>query len=128
MRVVSHEDHVFMFLGHEARRRLLVLLHDFGEMCVCDIVSALALPQAVVSRHLARGRDLRFVIARRAGPWVYYSLAPELPSWFMTMLLLLRETGEGGLFAADAQRLASVPRVAVSCALPRQTRRGPRKA
>ena len=46
------------------------------EICVCDLVSILGVPQPTASRHLAYLRKAGLVQARRDGQWAYYRLAP----------------------------------------------------
>lgn len=57
------------------RLRLLNLLADDREVCVCHLHEALALPQPTVSRHLASLRATGLVIGRKEGLWVHYRLA-----------------------------------------------------
>ena len=57
------------------RLRLLALMQD-GEVCVCDLVGALELPQPTVSRHLGVLRRTGLVRSRKEGLWMWYSLAP----------------------------------------------------
>lgn len=45
-----------------------------GELCVCDLMAVLALPQSTVSRHLAYLRDSGLVNDRRKGVWMYYDI------------------------------------------------------
>jgi ArsR family transcriptional regulator, arsenate/arsenite/antimonite-responsive transcriptional repressor len=56
------------------RLRILALL-DGGELCVCDLVEVLAIPQSTVSRHLAVLKNAGWVCERRQGVWMYYRLA-----------------------------------------------------
>lgn len=67
----------FKILSDPNRLRIVALLLEAGEMCVCDIERVLALPQARVSRHLTLLRSARVVSARRSGQWMYYSLTPD---------------------------------------------------
>ncbi len=60
-------------LTHRTRLRLVRLLVR-DELCVCELVDALRLPQYKVSRHLARLRSAGLVEARRNGRWMYYSI------------------------------------------------------
>ncbi len=55
----------------------IALLYELGESPkhVNQLVEALELPQATVSRHLKILRDRTLVITRRDGPYVYYRLA-----------------------------------------------------
>ena len=68
-------DRMFRAFSDRTRLRILHLLRD-GELCVCDLVSTIAVPQPKISRHLAYLRRAGFVLARREGLWQYYRLAP----------------------------------------------------
>jgi DNA-binding transcriptional ArsR family regulator len=67
---------LFQVLADPTRVRILELLLD-GERNVSELVEALGLPQGRVSSHLACLRWCGFVGTRRAGKYVYYSLADE---------------------------------------------------
>ncbi|MGQ9681433.1 MAG: ArsR/SmtB family transcription factor [Anaerolineae bacterium] len=62
-------------LADRNRLRILSLLRD-GELCVCNLMAALDISQALVSHHLSVLRAAGLVRERRAGRWVYYSLEP----------------------------------------------------
>lgn len=63
-------------LTDETRLRILALLGQ-GELCVCDLVAVLQLPQSTVSRHLALLKNAGWVTDRRQGIWMYYCLADK---------------------------------------------------
>lgn len=65
----------FKILADETRLRILALLLNGGELCVCDLVTTLQLPQSTVSRHLAVLKKAGFVSDRPAGIWTYYTIA-----------------------------------------------------
>lgn len=65
---------IFKALGDETRIRMLGLLRH-GELCVCDIMAVLQLPQSTASRHLAYLRNSNWVTATRRGKWMYYALS-----------------------------------------------------
>ena len=67
-------DRIFRAFADETRLRILHLLMK-GELCVCDIMSAMRTPQSKISRHLAYLRNAGLVVDRREGQWKYYSLA-----------------------------------------------------
>ena len=64
-------------LSDETRLRILALLGQ-GELCVCDLMAVLQLPQSTVSRHLAVLKNAGWVTDRRQGLWMYYRLADEV--------------------------------------------------
>lgn len=67
----------FKALSDETRLRILALL-TAGELCVCDLVAVLQLPQSTVSRHLAYLRNTGLISDRREGVWMYYRLTDQL--------------------------------------------------
>lgn len=69
-------DLVFRAFSDRTRLRILSMLRGRDEICVCDIVETLRLPQPKISRHLAYLRKAGLVTARKEGLWMYYSLAP----------------------------------------------------
>lgn len=64
----------FKALGDENRLRMVALLCN-GELCVCDIMAVLDLPQSTASRHLAYLKNSALVNSRRRGKWIYYQLS-----------------------------------------------------
>ena len=67
-------DRMLRAFSDPTRLRILNLLLP-GELCVCDHVSMLRIPQPTVSRHSAYLRQSDLVEARRDGLWMYYKLA-----------------------------------------------------
>ncbi len=65
---------IFKALGDETRLRIMALLIDGEELCVCDIMAALNLPQSTVSRHLSNLRNVGLVEDRRQGVWMNYRI------------------------------------------------------
>jgi len=68
---------VFKALSDETRLRIMGLLIAGEELCVCDIIAALDLPQSTVSRHLAYLRNSGLLEDRRQGVWMYYRLSQD---------------------------------------------------
>jgi ArsR family transcriptional regulator len=66
---------LFKAFAEPVRLRLLALLSEGREVCVCHLHEALELPQPTVSRHLAYLRKSGWVVSRKEGLWVYYRLA-----------------------------------------------------
>lgn len=68
-------DLMFRAFSDRTRLRILHMLRG-GELCVCDIVDVLQVPQPKVSRHLAYLRRAGLVTVRKEGLWAHYTLAP----------------------------------------------------
>ena len=74
---VQEYAQLFKALGDETRIRMLGLLKH-GELCVCDLMEVLDLPQSTASRHLSYLKNSQWVVGRRCGKWMYYQLHPDL--------------------------------------------------
>lgn len=74
LRVTSEH---YALLAGETRLKILVLLDESGELCVCDLATILEMTPAAVSQHLSRLRSGRLVRSRRDGMTVYYQLADD---------------------------------------------------
>jgi DNA-binding transcriptional ArsR family regulator len=64
---------VFKVLGDPSRCRLVYALLAAGEICVCDLASALGMSESNVSHHLRVLRAHGLVRPRRQGKMVYYA-------------------------------------------------------
>ncbi len=81
---------VFKALSDETRLRILGLLME-GELCVCDLVAILNLPQSTVSRHLAYLKNSGLVSDRRQGIWMHYCLSDDESNLQKDLQKLLRK-------------------------------------
>ncbi len=77
---------LFRLLADETRLRASLLIHQQGELCVCELTAALRISQPKISRHLAQLRNAGVLHDTRRGQWVYYSLQPNLPPWVTAVL------------------------------------------
>jgi ArsR family transcriptional regulator len=71
---VADLDELFKGFADPTRIRILSALAA-GELCVCDLVDLLGLPQPLVSRHLAYLRRTGLVAVKRGLKFAHYRLA-----------------------------------------------------
>jgi ArsR family transcriptional regulator len=66
-------------LADPVRLRLmsLVLSHEGGEACVCDLLPAFDLSQPTISHHLKVLHETGLLGREKRGVWVYYQARPE---------------------------------------------------
>lgn len=65
-------------LGHPIRLQILDLLSArAGEVCVCDLDTALPVKQPTISHHLKILREAGLVEVARDGLWAYYTVRRE---------------------------------------------------
>jgi len=72
---LSDKARLFKALGDEVRLKLLHLVKD-QEVCVCDLVDVLGMPQGTLSHHLSVLSQAGLVTARKQGRWNYYQATP----------------------------------------------------
>ena len=102
-------DLVFKGFADPTRIRILSLLVA-GELCVCDIVDILQLPQPTVSRHLAYLRRMGLVEATRQWKFAHYRLADPEHRVHRSLLNCAR-TCFRGITSLDAERVQAEARV-----------------
>ncbi|KAA3631468.1 MAG: ArsR family transcriptional regulator [Proteobacteria bacterium] len=101
---------LFSCMADATRLRILALLGQEGELCVCEIVHALSDIQPKISRHLAILRKEGVVIDDRDGTRVFYQLSPQLPDWIQQMILrVAEEAATEPPYRDDLARLESMP-------------------
>jgi len=83
---------LFKALSEPVRLRILALLLEKGELCVCDLVDTLNLSQSVTSRHLAYLRNNDIVTARREGVWMYYQLTDYAQSELKPLFSFIQQS------------------------------------
>lgn len=105
---ISEYSAFFKVLSEPVRVRILYLILERGELCVCDIVLALDLSQSVVSRHLAYMRNSGLVSARREGVWMYYQLTGNTGFTGQILGLLQADARHQQEMIRDLERLSSV--------------------
>ena len=96
-------------LADETRLRCLALLFDQPELCVCELIHALQLPQSKISRHLAIIKLNRLITQRREGQWVLYSMHPALSDFQRKIIeLSIQELKSTSPFKEDRERLLTM--------------------
>ncbi|MBF0189051.1 MAG: metalloregulator ArsR/SmtB family transcription factor [Magnetococcales bacterium] len=102
-------ENLFKLLSDVTRLRALILIMREQELCVCELVYALEVPQPSISRNLARLRQEGIVDSRRRGTWVHYRLHHALPQWAVSVLETVRDgVQETPLYQQDWQRLQTM--------------------
>jgi ArsR family transcriptional regulator len=103
---LAASSRLFRVFADPVRLRLLNLLAEDREVCVCHLHVALALPQPTVSRHLAYLRRAGLVVGRKDGLWVHYRRAKPGSLLHRELLgCLTRALAEEAVLVEDRKRL-----------------------
>ncbi len=73
----SRLSQVLSLAGNEVRIKILYLLEEENELCVCDLAEILEMTIPAVSQHLRKLKDGNILQTRRSGQTIYYSLKEE---------------------------------------------------
>ena len=83
---MDRDAELFQSLADPTRLRLLNLLTQTDEICVCEFVDALEVPQYNISRHLHVLAEAGWLADRRLGKWVYYRISDKLKPYQRSVL------------------------------------------
>ena len=106
---VADVDALLKAFADPTRLRILNVLAA-GELCVCDVVEILALPQPTVSRHLGVLRREGLVEAAREWKYAHYRLAAPASAVHRSLVGCVRACF-AGIASLDAERAAAESRV-----------------
>ena len=72
---LADSANLFSAIGSETRLKVLFLLSEAGELCVCDLSDILGQSVSRMSHQLKKLKDIGFVKTRKESPAIYYSIS-----------------------------------------------------
>jgi DNA-binding transcriptional ArsR family regulator len=63
--------------GNNVRLKILFLLHEQKELCVCDLSDILGMTVSAISQHLRKMKDRNLITTERQAQTIFYSLTSE---------------------------------------------------
>lgn len=100
----NKEIQIFKALSEPIRVRIMALLSR-GELCVCDLMEVLRLPQSTTSRHLAKLRTIALITDRRVGNWKYYRINEQVDFPHAELNSILNRLIESEPYQTDLENL-----------------------
>ncbi|QGY41780.1 metalloregulator ArsR/SmtB family transcription factor [Pseudodesulfovibrio cashew] len=93
-------------LTEPIRLRILNLLRN-RELCVCDLMEVLEIPQSTISRHLSYLRKAGWIESRKGGKWTYHRRS-EKPTPLLVSVFAALDTAfaQKPIAQEDNERLA----------------------
>ncbi len=99
----------YKVLSDETRLRCIALIFEHDEICVCELIHALALPQSKISRHLSIIKLNGLISQRRNGQWVLYSVNHELSNFKKNIIITtIKELKSNSPYKNDRDRLKNM--------------------
>ena len=65
---------ILSVITDKTRMKILFLLMENGEMCICEISPLLGITRSAVSQHLSTLKKVSLLSVRKDGKFVYYSI------------------------------------------------------
>lgn len=88
-------------LSDDIRLKTIMLTNYYGELCVCELMAAMAEDsQPKVSRNLSVLKKAKVITDRKHGQWVFYRINPALPLWAKTVIA---QTTENNIFLINGE-------------------------
>lgn len=82
---------VFDTIGNETRIKILFLLSEAGELCVCDLSDIIGHTVSAISHQLKKLKENGFVTMRKEPPTIYYSISDN--SYLNVLINLVKMGG-----------------------------------
>jgi len=102
---MKNKINVLRALADETRLRVINLFIKSGQnLCVCELMDALKVPQYAVSKALSIIRNANLLVAEKEGTWVYYELNKSTVE-NKNLFAFLKNYLSNGIFLEDELRL-----------------------
>jgi len=82
---------VYQLLGNDIRLKILILLREENQLCVCDLSDVLGISISAVSQHLRKLKDNRMIKSNKIAQTIYYSLNEQESKVIQILLDLVLE-------------------------------------
>jgi len=79
-------------VGNNVRLKILFLLYEEKQLCVCDISDILGMTTSAVSQHLRKLKDRKLIETEREAQTIFYSLTNEYEKLLKPIFNILDET------------------------------------
>ncbi|MEE8367626.1 MAG: metalloregulator ArsR/SmtB family transcription factor [Thermoanaerobaculia bacterium] len=101
---------LFSLANNSTRLKMIYLLHELKELCVCDLGAMLNVSVSAISQHLAKLRAYGLVTSRRDAQTIYYRLTRhsflmQLRTLILDQIKLDREMDAAGDLDSQQSKL-----------------------
>lgn len=77
--------------GNEVRLKILFLLYEEQNLCVCDLSDVLGMNVSAISQHLRKLKDGNLIKSKKTGQTIFYFLNPENAHLFQLYFTLIEK-------------------------------------
>ncbi len=76
--------------GNKVRLKILFLLYEEKQLCVCDLSDILGMNISAVSQHLRKLKDRNLIASERQAQTIFYSLKNEYKNMLEPFFILIK--------------------------------------
>lgn len=87
----EHLANALGLAGNGVRLKILYLLQDEGQLCVCDLSDILEMNISAISQHLRKLKDGKIINSEKTGQTIFYSMSPEYANIFKPIFKLISD-------------------------------------
>ncbi|HMV07469.1 MAG TPA: metalloregulator ArsR/SmtB family transcription factor [Cyclobacteriaceae bacterium] len=87
----EHLANSLSLAGNGVRLKILFLLQEEGQLCVCDLSDILGMNISAISQHLRKLKDGKIILSKKTGQTVFYSVSPEYTNIFRPIFKLITD-------------------------------------
>ncbi|SRR5258708_3516494 len=77
--------------GNEVRLKILFLLQDEEQLCVCDLSDILGMNISAISQHLRKLKDGKIITSKKTAQTIFYSMSDEYAIIFKPVFKLITD-------------------------------------
>jgi len=88
---VEHLANSLSLAGNSVRLKILFLLQEEGQLCVCDLSDILGMNISAISQHLRKLKDGKIIASKKTGQTIFYSLTDEYTNIFKPIFKLITD-------------------------------------
>jgi len=87
----EHLANSLSLAGNAVRLKILFLLQEEGQLCVCDISDILEMNISAISQHLRKLKDGKIITFKKTGQTIFYSMSVEYANIFKPVFKLISD-------------------------------------
>lgn len=84
-------SNILDLFGNNVRLKILFLLYEEKQLCVCDLSDILGMTISAVSQHLRKLKDRKLIETERKAQTIFYSLVKEYEKMLKPFFKILNE-------------------------------------
>jgi len=87
----EHLANSLRLAGNAVRLKIIFLLQEEGQLCVCDLSDILGMNISAISQHLRKLKDGKIIISKKTGQTIFYSMSAEYANIFKPIFKLISD-------------------------------------